>query len=90
MATEGGCGHRSPGTVSCPTRIWALKNLYAVFSKEALLIYSVQHADSQSQQAIDDGHRWSRCPGIFKPVVEEAISYHGDWGEGGGGGAVFC
>lgn len=33
----------------------------------------------QSKQAADDGDRWSRFPGKFKPVVEEAIGYHGDW-----------
>lgn len=50
---------------------------------EELLICSVQHADSQSKQAADDGDRWSRFPAKFKPVVEEAVSYHGDWlGEG--------
>lgn len=48
-------------------------------SGEELLICSVQHADSQSKQAADDGDRWSRFPAKFKPVVEEAVSYHGDW-----------
>lgn len=34
--------------------------------------------------------RWWHFLGTLKPVVEEAISYHGDWLEGVGVGAVFC
>lgn len=48
-------------------------------SGEELLICSVQHADGQSKQAADGSDRWSRFPAKFKPDVEEAISYHGDW-----------
>lgn len=35
--------------------------------------------------------RWWCFPGTLKPVVEEAISYHGDWLEGEGvGGWVLA
>lgn len=55
--------------------------------------FSSASAGGQSKQAADDGDRWPRFPGKFKPVVEEAIGYHGDWLGGMGrrwGGAVFC
>lgn len=76
METEGGCGPRRSHCF--------LSNL----KKKKQLHLLLPPRPLRSKQA----DRWWHFPGMLKPVVEEAISYHGDWleGEGVGVGAVFC